>query len=145
MRALFIFYLQLPVAPPAELFIFFIGTDHRKQFFSMKGQGQIAAVSAQITSNKSRRSGHGRVAGVAAKVRPGGGDGGPVRPGAARGAVARARGGAGTGISSPVLSPVRERERARGGEDGSAEGRSRSEPHVRHTEKIVCLCLAFLL
>jgi len=34
----------------------------------MKEQGQIAAVSAQITSNKSRRSGHGRAAGATAEA-----------------------------------------------------------------------------
>ena len=51
---------------------------------------------------------------AATEVRPGGGDGGPVRPEAACGIVAWAQGGMGTGRSSPVPSPVREREHAEG-------------------------------
>jgi hypothetical protein len=95
--------------------------------------------------NKSRRSEHGRAAGV----QLGGGGGGSEGPawwwrqrsspaeGCARcHHLGTRRRGQQEELAGPVAG---ERERARGGEDGSAEERSRSEPHVRDTEKIMCL------
>jgi hypothetical protein len=117
----------------------YVSTNHKQQqitndrsqqtIFSMKGQGQIAAVSARITSNKLRRRGHGR-----ARVRRRRRGHDAVRPqrrrherhghsgGAGKGvAAARARAGVGTARRGAAVAWAQiGRRRTGAGEDQTA-------------------------